>query len=42
MIVDCFPFFAPTNEEILYLRVNLLKDVVDKFIIVESNNGLPM
>jgi hypothetical protein len=37
MIVDCFPFFAPTNEEILYLRVNLLKDVVDKFIIVESN-----
>lgn len=37
MIVDCFPFFAPTNEEILYLRVNLLKDVVDKFVIVESN-----
>ena len=36
-IVDCFPFFAPTNEEILYLRVNMLKDHVDKFIIVESN-----
>lgn len=36
-IIDCFPFFAPTNEEILYLRVNLLKDVVDKFIIVESD-----
>ena len=36
-IVDCFPFFAPYNEEMLYLRVNLLKDVVDKFIIVESN-----
>ena len=36
-IVDCFPFFAPYNEELLYLRVNLLKDHVDKFIIVESN-----
>ena len=37
MIVDCFPFFAPTGVELLKLRVNLLKDVVDKFIIVESN-----
>lgn len=37
MIVDCFPFFGPTNEEIAYLRINLLKDYVDKFIIVESN-----
>lgn len=37
MIVDCFPFFAPYGEELLYLRVNLLKDYVDKFIIVESN-----
>jgi hypothetical protein len=37
MIIDCFPFFAPYNEEILKLRVNLLKDHVDKFIIVESN-----
>lgn len=37
MIVDCFPFFAPYGEELLKLRVNLLKDVVDKFIIVESN-----
>lgn len=36
-IVDCFPFFAPYGEELLYLRVNLLKDHVDKFIIVESN-----
>lgn len=36
-VVDCFPFFAPYNEELLYLRVNLLKDHVDKFIIVESN-----
>ena len=45
MIVDCFPVFAPTNEEILYLRVNMLKDYVDKFIIVESNkthSGLPV
>ena len=37
MIVDCFPYFAPYGEELLKLRVNLLKDVVDKFIIVESN-----
>ncbi len=36
-VVDCFPFFAPYGEELLYLRVNLLKDVVDNFIIVESN-----
>ena len=44
-IVDCFPFFAPTNEEILQLRVNMLKDVVDNFIIVESNkthSGAPV
>jgi len=36
-IVDCFPWFAPYGEELLYLRVNLLKDHVDKFIIVESD-----
>lgn len=36
-IVDCFPWFAPYGEELLYLRVNLLKEHVDKFIIVESN-----
>jgi hypothetical protein len=36
-IVDCFPFFAPYGEELLCLRVNLLKNHVDKFIIVESN-----
>ncbi len=36
-IVDCFPWFAPYGEELLQLRVNLLKDHVDKFIIVESN-----
>ena len=44
-IIDVFPFFAPYNEELLYLRVNLLKDHVDKFIIVESNkthSGLPV
>tara|TARA_R110000796_G_scaffold46127_3_gene111591 strand:- start:771 stop:2363 length:1593 start_codon:yes stop_codon:yes gene_type:complete len=36
-VVDCFPWFAPYGEELLKLRVNLLKDHVDKFIIVESN-----
>ena len=37
MIVDCFPWFAPYGEELLVLRINLLKDHVDKFIIVESD-----
>ena len=36
-IIDVFPFFAPTNEQILYTRVNLLKDQVDKFVIIESD-----
>lgn len=34
-VVDCFPFF--NEKELLELRVNLLKDYVDKFIICESN-----
>lgn len=35
MIYDCFPFF---NElEILDIRFNTLYDVVDKFVIAESN-----
>lgn len=37
MIVDFFPFFAPYGEETLELRVNLLKDYVDYFVIAESN-----
>lgn len=37
MIVDFFPFFAPYGKEILKLRVNLLKDHVDYFVISESN-----
>lgn len=35
-IVDCFPFFI--EKELLELRVNLLKDHVDKFIITEMNS----
>lgn len=34
-IVDCFPFFS--EKELLELRVNLLKDHVDEFIICEMN-----
>ena len=35
MIYDCFCYF---NEvEILDLRINYLKDVVDKFVIIEAN-----
>jgi hypothetical protein len=37
MIVDFFPFFAPYGEQTLELRVNLLKDYVDYFVIAESN-----
>ena len=37
-IYDCFNFF---NElDILELRLNILYDVVDYFIIVESNKTL--
>lgn len=34
-IVDCFPFF--NEKELLELRINLLKGVVDEFIIIDSN-----
>jgi beta-1,4-mannosyl-glycoprotein beta-1,4-N-acetylglucosaminyltransferase len=35
MIIDCFPFF---NElEVLELRLNILDEVVDKFVLVESS-----
>ena len=34
MIYDCFTFF---NElDLLEIRLNVLKDVVDKFVLVES------
>ena len=42
MIIDCFPFF--NEKELLELRINLLKDKVDKFIISELNythSGIP-
>lgn len=41
-VVDCFTYFY--NKELLELRVNLLKDYVDKFVIVDANytqSGLP-
>jgi beta-1,4-mannosyl-glycoprotein beta-1,4-N-acetylglucosaminyltransferase len=35
MIIDCFPFF---NElDLLEIRLNVLKDVVDKFVLVEAS-----
>jgi hypothetical protein len=36
-IVDFFPYFSETGKELLELRINLLKDYVDEFIICESN-----
>ena len=41
-IVDCFTYF--NEKELLELRINLLKDYVDKFIIVDGNythSGIP-
>jgi len=35
MVYDCFPFF---NElELLEIRLNVLKDVVDRFVLVEAD-----
>ena len=36
-IVDYFPFFAPLGKEILELRINMLNNYVDEFVICESN-----
>lgn len=41
-VVDCFTYF--NEKEILELRINLLKDYVDKFVIVDANythSGIP-
>lgn len=41
-VVDCFPYF--NEKELLELRINLLKDHVDKFVITDSNythSGIP-
>jgi hypothetical protein len=41
-VVDCFPYF--NEKELLELRINLLKDHVDKFIITDGNythSGIP-
>jgi beta-1,4-mannosyl-glycoprotein beta-1,4-N-acetylglucosaminyltransferase len=44
IIVDCFSYFDPINKELLELRINMLKDYVDKFVICEANtthSGIP-
>lgn len=44
-VVDFFPYFHETGKELLELRINLLKDYVDEFIICESNrtqSGIPI
>ncbi len=41
-VVDCFTYF--NEKEIFELRINLLKDYVDKFIVTEANytfSGIP-
>jgi hypothetical protein len=42
MLIDCFPYFK--EKELLELRIKLLHDKVDKFIICEGNytqSGIP-
>ena len=44
-VIDFFPYFDGTGKELLQLRINILKDYVDKFIICESNkthSGIPI
>jgi beta-1,4-mannosyl-glycoprotein beta-1,4-N-acetylglucosaminyltransferase len=36
MIIDCFPYF--NEKELLELRINLLHDYVDKFLICDANH----
>lgn len=36
-IVDFFTFFEPLGREMLELRINMLKNYVDEFVICESN-----
>ena len=37
LLIDYFPYFAPYGDELLELRVNLLRDTVDYFVISESD-----
>lgn len=44
-VIDCFPYFDEYGKEILKLRVEMLKDYVDYFIITELNkthSGIPI
>jgi tetratricopeptide (TPR) repeat protein len=38
-VVDYFTFYAPTMKEILQLRLHMLKDYVDEFVIAECNKS---
>ena len=35
MLIDCFPYF--NEAELLELRIRMLNDHVDRFLIVEAN-----
>jgi beta-1,4-mannosyl-glycoprotein beta-1,4-N-acetylglucosaminyltransferase len=44
-IVDFFPYFDTTGKELLELRIKMLYDYVDEFVIAESNkthSGIPI
>jgi GR25 family glycosyltransferase involved in LPS biosynthesis len=36
-IVDYFTFYEPLGKEMFELRINMLKDIVDEFVVCESN-----
>jgi FkbM family methyltransferase len=43
-IVDFFPYYDPTGRQVTELRLRLFENIVDEFIIVETNvthSGLP-
>lgn len=45
MIIDYFPYFDPYGKELLELRIRMLENYVDEFIICESNktqSGIPI
>jgi hypothetical protein len=44
-IIDYFPYFDPYGQELLELRIRILENYVDEFIICESNktqSGIPI
>lgn len=39
MVLDCFTYYDEYGKELLLLRYNILKEYVDKFVIIEANKS---